>query len=377
MTPEKRVNVGIIGGGLMGREVASAFGRWFALKNMPVEPHLTGVADVNQSALDWFEALPDIQILTRDYHELLALDEIEVIYVAVPHQLHEEIYLDVLDAGKDLMAEKPFGIDLDSAQRIIDAISQSNSFVRVSSEFPFFPGAQRVFRTVENGELGRIIEVTAGFHHASDLNPRKPINWKRQVKTCGEIGVMGDLGLHVVHLPFRMNMLPQTVYAQLQQIVTDRPDGRGGMASCDTWDNATLHTTAHRGEEQFPMRLETKRIAPGETNTWFIRVVGMDGSVSFSTKEPKTLWAFTRDEDQWWQKTDLGFGMEFPAITGGIFEVGFPDIIMQMWAAYLLEREGNLGDRFGCATPDEALRSQELFAAALTSQKNQDVVPLF
>ena len=360
----------------MGREVASAFGRWFALKDMPVEPRLTGVADVNQSALDWFEGLPDIQILTRNYHELLALDEIEVVYVAVPHQLHEEIYLDVLDAGKDLMAEKPFGIDLDSAQQIMDAISQSNSFVRVSSEFPFFPGAQRVFRTVESGELGKIIEATAGFHHASDLNPRKPINWKRQVKTCGEIGVMGDLGLHVVHLPFRMNMLPQTVYAQLQQIVTERPDGTGGMASCDTWDNAALHTTAHRGEEEFLMRLETKRIAPGETNTWFIRVVGMDTSVSFSTKEPKTLWAFTRDEDQWWQKTDLGFGMEFPAITGGIFEVGFPDIIMQMWAAYLLEREGELGDRFGCATPEEALRSQELFAAALTSQKNQEVVAL-
>ncbi|HEY1764802.1 MAG TPA: hypothetical protein VGF85_07745 [Opitutaceae bacterium] len=47
--------------------------------------------------------------------------------------------------------------------------------------------------------------------------------------------------------------------------------------------------------------------------------------------------------------------MPFKTITGGIFEPGFPDIFMQMWAAFLAESAGVLGDRFGCETPDEAL----------------------
>jgi hypothetical protein len=83
------------------------------------------------------------------------------------------------------------------------------------------------------------------------------------------------------------------------------------------------------------MRLEMKRMAPGETNTWFIEVLGTEGGVRYSTKEPKTLWVFENGKEQFWKKTDLGFGMPFKAVTGGIFEPGFPDVIQQMWAAYL------------------------------------------
>ncbi|MGI9242299.1 MAG: Gfo/Idh/MocA family oxidoreductase, partial [Verrucomicrobiales bacterium] len=108
------VRVGVIGGGLMGREVASAFGRWFAITDSDVRPELVAVADLNQAALDWFKAVPSVTLLTQDYTELLADDRIDVVYVAVPHNLHEKVYLDVLAAGKDLLAEKPFGIDLTS-----------------------------------------------------------------------------------------------------------------------------------------------------------------------------------------------------------------------------------------------------------------------
>ena len=65
--------------------------------------------------------------------------------------------------------------------------------------------------------------------------------------------------------------------------------------------------------------------------------------------------------------------MAFPAITGGIFEPGFPDIMQQMWAACLVEREGLLGEKFGCVTPREALASHEVFAAALASQSGNCV----
>ena len=60
---------------------------------------------------------------------------------------------------------------------------------------------------------------------------------------CGEIGVMGDLGMHACHFPFRMGWRPNRVYAQLSKVYTERPDGKGGMAPCDTWDNAVLHCT--------------------------------------------------------------------------------------------------------------------------------------
>ncbi|HEY8965504.1 MAG TPA: Gfo/Idh/MocA family oxidoreductase [Candidatus Methylacidiphilales bacterium] len=372
----EKVRVGIIGGGLMGREVASALARWFVLADFPVQAELVAVCDLVDAQREWFRRIPTVKLLTADHRELLASPEVDVVYVAVPHHLHEALYLDVLKAGKDLLAEKPFGIDLRAARVVADAARASGRFVRCSSEFPFLPGAQRAFQAARSGALGAILEVRSGFHHSSDLDPSKPVNWKRQVKTCGEIGVMGDLGMHAVHVPFRLGWKPKRVYAQLQKIYHERPDGKGGTAPCDTWDNALLHADVEIGGAEVPLRIETKRLAPGETNTWFVEILGTDGGVKYSTKEPKTLWTFQRGKEQSWSRTDLGFHGPFPTITGAIFEPGFPDCFLQMWAAYVAERAGKLDGRFGCVTPAEAVRSHELFAAALQSHAEKRAVEL-
>lgn len=359
------VRVGVIGAGLMGKEVASAFGRWFMLKDPPCQPVLTAVADVAPEALDWFRSIKSVRHTTTDYRSLLEQPDVDVVYAAVPHDLHEQIYCDCLAAGKDLLAEKPFGVDLASAKRIADMAKTSGRFVRCSSEFPFYPGAQEVVARLRDlSAFGELIEVNAAFLHSSDLDTSKPINWKRQVMRCGEAGVMNDLGLHVCHIPFRFGLVPKTVFAQLQNIVRVRPDGKGGAADCDTWDNATLSGNL---DGCAITRFETKRLAPGETNTWKVEVLGTRSSVRYSTKHPKTLWI---GEGQEWRARDLGHASAFPVHTGGIFEFGFPDALLQMWAAFLHERSGSLGGAFGCATPEEALASHELWDAALRSAKS-------
>lgn len=372
----KTISIGIIGGGLMGREMASAFARWCALTDVTVRPVLSAVADLNQATLGWFDAIPSCNQKVTDYHELLANPAIEVVYVAVPHHLHEELYRDVLAAGKDLFAEKPFGIDLASSRRILTSVTASGQFVRCSSEMPFFPGGQRAFEYATSGALGRILEVASGFHHSSDLDPQKPANWKRLNATCGEGGVLNDLGMHACHVPLRLGWKPTRLFAQLQKGYPARPDGKGGTTTCDTWDNAMLHAWTNIAGEEVPLRLEMKRLAPGATNTWFIEILGTDGGIRFSTAEPKTLHVFERGAEQWWKRTELGFGTPFKTVTGGIFEPGFPDVIQQMWAAFLMEREGKLGDRFGCATPEEAVATHEIFAAALESHHDGTVVKL-
>jgi len=365
----KQLNFGIIGGGLMGKEAASAFARWFVLNDFPAKPVLAAVADLNPQILEWYKQIPTVNQLATDYHELLANKEIDVVYVAVPHNLHEQIYIDVLKSGKDLLAEKPFGIDLQAAENIKKVIAETGRFVRCSSEFPFLPGVQKVIAEYKKDSFGKLLSIKSGFHHSSDLDPTKPINWKRINKFCGEIGVMGDLGMHACHVPFRLGMFPTSVYAQLQKIYYQRPDGKGGMASCDTWDNAVLHCEVELNGQQVPMTLETKRMAPTETNTWYIEILGTDGGVKYSTKEPKTFYQFRREKEQYWTKTDLGFNGPYTTVTGAIFEPGFPDCFQQMLAAYVAEREGFKGDRFGCATVEEAVMSHRLFDAALQSHQ--------
>ncbi|MFC3885619.1 Gfo/Idh/MocA family protein [Bacillus songklensis] len=108
--------------------------------------------------------------------------EVEAVYCAVPHHLHQQMYIDIIEAGKHLLGEKPFGIDLKANEAILKAVRQNpNVIVRCSSEFPFFPGAYKLHNLVRQGFAGEIISVEAGFWHSSDLDPDKPINWKRQL----------------------------------------------------------------------------------------------------------------------------------------------------------------------------------------------------
>jgi predicted dehydrogenase len=378
----ERLGLGIIGAGLMGRELASAVARWVHLDDLGVEPRLVHVCDVEPRTLAWYERLDPRPALSTDHRELLADDRVDAVYCAVPHHLHEALYLDVLRAGRHLLGEKPFGIDLAAARTIqAEAEARPQQLVRVSSEFPFCPGGQEVWRWVRDGRAGRVIEVRARFLHSSDLDPTKPINWKRRARSNGEYGCMGDLGMHAVHLPLRVGWRPRSVRAVLSDVVPERPDGRGGTEPCDTWDNAVLSCVAEDGGRPFPLQIETKRIAPGETNTWSIEIDGTEGSIAFTTKQPKTLrWMDYRPgRPQAWSVLDLGSRAAYPVITGAIFETGFSDWLQQMVAAFVDEAvHGRDGMRqpFTCATPQEALTSHELFTAALASQRDGSVVEL-
>ena len=130
----------------------------------------------------------------------------------------------------------------------------------------------------------------------------------------------------------------------------------------------------------FPLRVETKRIAPGEMNTWEIEIDGTEGSIAFTTKAPKTLrtMAYTPGGPQEWRVTDLGSQSAYATITGGIFEFGFADAIQQMWAAFLdeLAHGADMRGPFRCATPEEAAATHRIFTAALESDRHGTVVRL-
>ena len=380
----KSIRFGIIGGGLMGREIASAIARWCHLLDVDARPTLVAVCDQVPAQLEWFkEHFASVRQTCTDYRDLLANDAVDAVYCAVPHHLHQELYLAILAAGKHMLGEKPFGIDRAANAAIMQAIARHpKQVVRCSSEFPFFPAVQRIVRDLTAGRFGQIIEVECGFLHSSDLDRSKPINWKRLIAYNGEYGCMGDLGLHVFHVPLRMGWRPRNVRAILSNIVPQRPDAKTGqMVECETWDNATLLCEMqHDGGYRFPMTAKTQRISPGQTNTWYLSVLGEKCSTRFTTKRPRTLemLQYEPGREQCWETYDLGYASAYKAITGGIFEFGFPDAILQMVAAFCDQivhgPEAELP--FGCATPAETRMTHEIFTAALASQRHSQAVAI-
>jgi len=381
MGKRKTIRFGIIGCGLMGREFAVASSRWSALLDLDIKPEIVGICDLNETLFEWYtDNYDSIKIATTDYHELLASDDIDMIYCAVPHNLHEKFYVDIIQAGKHLFGEKPFGIDIDANKRILEAIENNpDVFVRCSSEFPFYPGAHQVQKFIADNPWGKIIHVNASFLHSSDINFDKPINWKRMINMNGEYGCMGDLGMHPLHIPIRAGWIPKTVSASLSNIVENRPDGKGDDVACETWDNATLQCMVEHPQDKydFPMTVKTYRIAPGETNTWSIEILGTKFSTRFSTKFPKTLQTMTYQNGgkQEWRHEDLGYNSVYGTITGGIFEFGFTDAILQMWASFIDEYSNqNKNMPYGCIRPNETRIQHKILTAALDSHKKQQTI---
>lgn len=370
---------GVIGCGLMGREFASAAARWMHLSDVKARPEIIAVCDTNPDLMAWFTThIPSVRQTTTDYRELLANPEVDAIYCAVPHVLHAEFYVEILKAGKHLLGEKPFGMDREQNEAIMAELAKHPELiVRCSSEMPYFPGAQKVIAMAESGEMGDILEVEAGFLHSSDIDTNKPINWKRMEHVNGAYGCMGDLGMHVLHVPLRLGWRPETLHANLVKRVTERPDGKGNRVPCTTWDNATISSRVVTADQAFPMVLKTWRIAPGESNTWYIRILGMKKSAFFSTKNPRQWqWMDYQGTTQSWNTEDLGYGSVFPAITGKIFEFGFADAIQQMWAAFMDELAGGTANGFPCASPAEAAAHHAVLTAALKSGLENRVVTI-
>ncbi len=368
----------------MGREFASAVARWAHLPDMDVRPEIVAVCDTQESARKWFtDNFASIRLSTADYKELLANPEVDAVYCAVPHNLHEQFYGDVIRAGKHLMGEKPFGIDKAANDALMACIREHPEvFVRCSSEYPFIPAMQRLCDMLDRDEYGEIIEVHTGFLHSSDMDPNKPINWKRIGKFNGEYGCLGDLGMHVCHVPFKAGFKPLNVRAIMSDLIPERPDGKGGMVPCDTWDNATLFIEAQnpRTGKSFPWTIKTFRIAPGEKDTWYCEIYGMKKSALYTSKNTNLIriMDYTKGGEQIWQHIDMGHETAFKSITGPIFEFGFSDSILQMWAAFLYELvHGKPLKKFaGCVTPEEVALSHTLFTAALISQKEKRTVSL-
>ena len=285
---KKKIKFGIIGCGLMGKEFGSAASRWCHLAEDVAIPEIVGICDFNENALKWFsDHFDTIKYVTSDYKELLKKEDIDAIYCALPHNLHGDVYTDIINAGKHLLGEKPFGIDINANKKIMEAINKNTDVVvRCASEFPFYPACQELIRWIRDNKFGKILEVHAGFNHSSDMDITKPINWKRTIEINGEYGCMGDLGIHTQHVPFHVGWRPVNVYAVLSDIVKQRPDGNGNLVPCKTWDNATLICdTVDKNNNQFPMFLETKRMSPGSTNEWFIEIYGLECSAKFSSND--------------------------------------------------------------------------------------------
>lgn len=105
------------------------------------------------------------------YEALAADPEVDVIYVATPHNLHMENTLLALQNGKHVLVEKPFALNAAQSQRMVDEARRHNLFLMEAMWMRFIPAIVKVRELINDGVLGKIQRVEATFSFAAPFNP--------------------------------------------------------------------------------------------------------------------------------------------------------------------------------------------------------------
>ena len=160
----KTIRFGIIGGGLMGREFASAAARWMHLTDIQAKPEIVALCDKNPAIYPWYQQnFPTLKQVTDDYKALLANKDVDGVYIAVPHNLHAEASILALQAGKAVMLEKPMAPTVADCDAIVEAVAQTGVPFMMAHPYRYMRAYQEALRLIREGAIGRPVSATAAM----------------------------------------------------------------------------------------------------------------------------------------------------------------------------------------------------------------------
>lgn len=170
------------------------------------EAQVVAVGSREQHTAEQFGAQFGVPKRYGSYDALLSDPEVEIVYVATPHTLHAENTLAALQAGKHVLCEKPFTVNAQQAETVIQAARASGKFVMEGMWTRCFPVVREIVRRIQAGELGEIRYLQADFGFRPEFNPASRL-------FAPELGggALLDVGVYPVALAFLVLGAPKQI----------------------------------------------------------------------------------------------------------------------------------------------------------------------
>lgn len=179
---------GILGTG----KIAHAFA--LALHSL-ADAKLVAVASRSSDSATQFGQKFDVERCHASYQALAEDDAVDVIYIATPHALHAENALLCLHAGKHVLCEKSFTINLREAQEVVAVARQKNLFLMEAMWTRFLPAVLEAKRIIASGEIGQPQQMQSDFGFVGQFGPEHRLN-NRQLGG----GVLLDIGVYMLSM---------------------------------------------------------------------------------------------------------------------------------------------------------------------------------
>jgi predicted dehydrogenase len=308
----KRLNVGLIGAGFMGKAHVVAYSNmpkffWPA----PAVPVLKTVCDiVPEIAADAKDRFGFEKYCT-DWHDIVNDTEIDIVSICTPNNAHADIAIAALKAGKHVLCEKPIANTTESAKAMADAaeeVKKDGIISMCAYQYRRVPALVLAKKFIEEGSIGKILNVRATYLQSWSADPSSPLSWRFQKDIAGA-GTLGDIATHVIDISQYLAGDIKEVVSTVETYIKERPVQEGGV---DLLGTVKLGADAKKqavdvdDESMFLVKfksgavgsIEATRNAWGRNNFITIEVHGTEGSIAFNYERLNELQVcFAKDAD--------------------------------------------------------------------------------
>ncbi len=180
-------------------------------------------ADPDATALEaMYRRYGIIRRTESDWRAVVESDEVDVVDILTPHDSHSYIAVAALEAGKDVICEKPIARTLEEADAMIEAAARTGRRLLISMPQVHFPAVARSRELIGAGEIGRpFLAVFQVFDNEVE-RMSDPSHWKGDLERAGG-GVLIDAGYHALYLMLHLFGRPRAVSAVCRSLVVNVP----------------------------------------------------------------------------------------------------------------------------------------------------------
>jgi len=292
--PAKKLNVGIIGYGFMGRAHSNAYLKVNKFFDLKYEPVRKAACARKKAKLKAFAGRWGWESLETDWRALVERKDIDLIDICSPNNTHHDIAIAAAKAGKMVLCEKPLAMNAQEGLAMTRAVEQAGQPNMVWFNYRRVPAIALAKQLVDEGRIGRVFHYRAKYLQDWTISPDVPQGgatlWRLDADVAGS-GVTGDLLAHSIDTALWLNGPIVEVAAMTETFIKERAvQDQPGKRKPVRIDDACAFLA--RFQNGALATFESTRYARGRKNQNTFEINGEKGAVYFDLEDAHQLQYF-------------------------------------------------------------------------------------
>ncbi len=292
------IRVGLVGYAFMGRAHSNAYRQIpFYFPEIGGQPVLKALCGRSPEPLAQAAAVMGWEDTETDFDALVARDDIDLIDITTPNNVHMEMAIKAAQAGKHVLCEKPLAMNLAEARKAQEAVEEAGVVNMICHNYRRAPAVSLAKQMIDDGALGEIYHWRSQYLQDWLVDPQAPAVWRTQKEIAGS-GALGDLLAHSIDLALWLVGDIDRVCCDMETFIEERPPlggidaalgasaGAGEKVKVDVDDGVVALARFANGALG---TMEATRFAPGHRNYNSFEINGSQGSIRFNLERMNEL----------------------------------------------------------------------------------------